>query len=350
VSATHSDASTLQSERPGGVTHATEGFIRPFRREDIPGVVTLRRHVFRFSERQIPSDLADYFDVTFFGSPWCDPAFPSWVYQDERGTVGGFVGVVPRPFMWRGRPILAAVATQLMVAPGTRGSIGTQLARAFFSGAQDLSISDTANDAAHRIWMGMGGVASPARRMMWHRSLDGRSSPHRAGPPAGTYTATLDPAELLPCMIDVLSSYRLAPTYDLRSLSWLLSVAASKNQFGTLAGGVIRDAEGAAVGWVLYYRGSANRRAEVLQLGSIPGARGLILGHAMWQAWSHGARTIAGRVEPAFLSALSAAQCEFTASGPWVLLKGNADLLADLEPGREDTFLSRLEGEWWLAF
>jgi hypothetical protein len=308
--------------------------------------VTLRRHVFRFSERGTPSDLADYFDVTFFGSPWCDPAFPSWVYEDERGTVAGFVGVLPRPFTWRARPILAAVATQLMVAPGTRGAIGTQLAKAFFSGAQDLSISDTANDAAHRLWMGMGGVASPARRMGWHHRLDGRG-----GPPTGAFTATLDPQELLPCVSDVLSSCRLAPTYDLRSLSWLLSLASGKNQFGPLKGGVVRDAVGAAVGWVLYYRGSSDRRAEVLQMGSIPGARGLILGHAMWQAWSQGARQISGRVEPAFLSALSAAECEFTAAGPWVLFKArDPELLADLEPGRDDAFLSRLDGEWWLAF
>lgn len=314
-------------------------------------MVTLRRHVFRFSERRTPSDLADYLDVTFFGSPWCDPAFPSWVYEDERGTVSGFVGVLPRPFIWRGRPILAAVATQLMAAPGTKGSIGTKLAQAFFSGAQDLSLSDTANDAAHRFWMAMGGVASPHRRLSWHRRLVGRSGPGGGGPPAGTYTATLDPAELLPCMIDVLSAYRFAPTYDVRSLAWLISMASGKRQFGRLAGGVVRDAEGAAVGWVLYYHGSKARRAEVLQMGAIPGARGLLLEHAMWQAWSHGARQLGGRVEPAFLSALSAAQCEFTAAGPWVLLKArDPELLADLEPGREDTFLSRLDGEWWLAF
>ena len=344
--ATPSDARALQPERQSGAGDATAGFIRPFRREDIPAVVTLRRHVFRFSERQTPSELADYFDVTFFGSPWCDPAFPSWVYEDERGTVTGFVGVVPRPFLWRGRPILAAVATQLMVAPGTHGSIGTKLVQAFFAGAQDLSLSDTANDAAKRIWLAMGGVVSPGRRMGWHRPLDGHS-----GPPVGTYTATLDPGELLPCLIDVLNSYRLAPTYDLRSLAWLLSMAAAKKQFGRLKGGVVRDAVGAAVGWVLYYVGASGRQAEVLQIGGIPGARGLILEHAMWQAWSHGARELLGRVEPALLSALAAGQCKLTAAGPWVLLKArDPELLADLEPGREDTFLSRLDGEWWLAF
>lgn len=314
-------------------------------------MVTLRRHVFRFSERRTPSDLADYFDVTFFGSPWCDPSFPSWVYEDERGAIGGFVGVLPRPFTWRGRPVLAAVATQLMVAAGTQGSIGTKLAQAFFTGAQDLSISDTANDAARRLWLAMGGVASPARRVGWHRRLDGRSGPGKRGAPVGTYTATLDPAELLPCMTDVLRSYRVAPAYDARSLTWLLSMAAGKRQFGRLTGGVVRDAGGAAVGWVLYYGGSSARRAEVLQMGSIPGARGLILEHMMWQAWSHGARVLSGRVEPPFLSALSAAQCEFSTAGPWVLIKAqDPELLADLEPGREDTFLSRLDGEWWLAF
>lgn len=346
--AIHSDARTLRPERRSSAFDATAegGFLRPFRREDIPGVVALRRHVFRLSERESPADLADYIDVTFFGSPWCDPSFPSWVYQDERGTVGGFVGVLPRPFTWNGSPLMAAVATQLMVAPATRGAIGPKLAKAFFSGAQDLSVADTANDAAHRLWLAMGGVASPGRRIGWRRRLDGRS-----GPPPGAFTATLDPAELLPCMIDVLSSYRFAPSYDLRSLTWLLSLASAKRQFGALTGGVVRDAAGAAVGWVLYYRGSADRRAEVLQMASIPGARGLLLEHALWQAWSQGARELRGRVEPSFRSALAVAQCEFTAAGPRVLLKAqDQGLLADLEPGEEDTFLSRLDGEWWLAF
>lgn len=348
MSALPSDARALHPEPSSSVGDATApgGFIRPFRREDIPGVVTLRRHAFRLSERHTPSDLADYFDVLFFGSPWCDPAFPSWVFEDERGAVGGFVGVLPRPMVWKGRPILAAVATQLMVAPGVSVPIGLKLAKAFFSGAQDLSIADSANDAAHRLWLSMGGIASPGRRMSWHRVLGSH-----ADPPVGTYAATLDPAELLPCMTDVLRAYRLAPAYDLRSLAWLLSVASAKKQFGGLSGGVVRDFEGNAVGWLLFYTGTASGCAEVLQMGSIPGARGLVLEHAMWQAKSQGARVLGGRVEPSFRSALAAAQCEFTAAGPWFLLKAeDPDLLGDLEPGRDDVFLSRLEGEWWLAF
>lgn len=343
-----SDAPALRSERTSSVTDATgeRGFIRPFRREDIPGVVTLRRHVFRLSERESPSDLADYLDLTFFGSPWCDHAFPSWVYQDERGAVGGFVGVLPRPMTWRGRPILAAVATQLMVAPGVMVPVGLRLAQAFFSGAQDLSIADCANQAAYRLWKTLGGIASPGRRLVWRRRLEGHLDR-----PVGTCITTLDPAELLPCMIDVLSAHCLAPAYDLRSLTWLLSLASAKKQFGSLSGGVVRDSAGAAIGWVLYYPGGKQGRAEVLQMGSIPGARGLLLDHAMWQARSRGARELSGRVEPPFRSALAAAQCEFTTTGPWVLLKADdPDLLADLEPGRDDAFLSRLDGEWWLAF
>ena len=329
-----------------GDATAPGGFIRPFRREDIPGVVTLRRHAFRLSERDTPSDLADYFDVLFFGSPWCDPAFPSWVFEDERGAVGGFVGVLPRPMIWKGRPILAAVATQLMVAPGMSMPIGLKLAKGFFSGAQDLSIADSANDVARRLWLSMGGIASPGRRTSWQRRLGSR-----AVPLVGTYTATLNPAELLPCMMDVLRSYRLSPAYDLRSLAWLLRVASAKKQFGRLCGGVVRDFAGHAVGWVLFYAGTASGRAEVLQMGSIPGARGLVLEHAMWQAKSQGARVLGGRVESSCRSALAAAQCEFTAAGSWFLLKAeDPDLLADLEPGRDDVFLSRLEGEWWLAF
>ena len=342
-------AEAATSTRQGG--GAERGFIRPFRREDIPAVVTLRRHAFRLSERETPADLADYFDVTFFGNPWCDPSFPSWIYEDPKGAIGGFVGVLPRPLTWRGRSILAAVATQLMVAPGIRGAVGTKLAQAFLSGAQDLSLSDTANDAARRLWLTLGGVAPPARRLGWRRRLPARLRPTDHGPPAGTYTTTLEPSELLPCITEVLVSCRLAPTYDLRSLGWLLSLAGGKQGLGRLTGGVVRDAAGMPVGWLLYYIGNGKRRAEVLQLGSVPGARTLVLEHALWQAWSQGAREVRGRVEGPFRSALSVAQCEFTTAGPWVLLKArDPDLLADLEPERDDVFLSRLDGEWYLSF
>src|SRR5205807_3955607 len=64
-----------------------------------------------------------------------------------------------------------AVATQLMVAPGIHGLAALRLAHAFLVGRQDLSLSDTANDAARRLWEAVGGSTSYVHSLQWHFAL-----------------------------------------------------------------------------------------------------------------------------------------------------------------------------------
>ena len=157
------------SEAPA--TDGEPGRLRSFRREDIPEVVALRQQVFQFSERERTERLVAYLERIFYDHPWTQDDLPSLVYEDERGRVSGFLGVIPRPLLFQGAPIRAAVATQLMVAPESRGLVGRRLFRAFLTGPQDLSLSDTANEPARLLWESVGGSVSVTHSLSWTRAL-----------------------------------------------------------------------------------------------------------------------------------------------------------------------------------
>src|SRR5207237_10587312 len=76
--------------RGGGLTRGM-ATIRPFRPDDIPDFVALRRRSFSRSERPAAAALADYFEHVFFRNPWRDEALPSLVYVDPSGRPLGFL-------------------------------------------------------------------------------------------------------------------------------------------------------------------------------------------------------------------------------------------------------------------
>jgi len=342
-------------------------------------VVALRQRVFRFSERRSASVLAAYFDRIFFQHPWPDDELPSWVYEDARGRATGFLGVMPRRMVWRGQVIRVAVATQLMVEPQSRGLAGRSLVRAFLAGPQDCSLSDTANDAARRLWESLGAATSTIHSLVWlrplrpcrdltsrfARGLAARGALYAARPlvaagdavaarlpggaarqPAGT-TQPLTPALML-AHLDVLGCRALRPVYEQGALDWLLDQVAEKRQFGTLERVLVRDVAGSVAGWFLYFLNPGGA-TQIVQLAARPGAHTLVLQHLFHHAWSRGAAALVGRLEPALVSDLAALGCGFGRDGPWVLLHSRRpDIMPAVERG--DAFLSRLDGEWWLSF
>jgi len=146
--------------------------IRAFRREDTPRVLELFRAAFLEAGKSVPANLETYFDRVFFESPWYDEALPSYIHLDRSGTIIGFVGVQPRPMVWRGRRVRAAVATKLMAAPSAGDSlVAVRLLSKVFAGPQDVLLSDLSNDAGRRIWEGLGGSTAPLYSLQWQRPV-----------------------------------------------------------------------------------------------------------------------------------------------------------------------------------
>ena len=362
----------------GPATDGGPGRLRSFRREDIPEVAALRQQVFRFSERERTERLVSYLEHIFYAHPWAQDDLPSLVYEDERGRVAGFLGVIPRPLLFQGAPIRAAVATQLMVAPESRGLVGRRLIRAFLAGPQDLSLSDTANDAARLLWESLGGSVSVTHSLSWTRAL--RPCRHYAsrassgGParraawlaarpvlavadalatrlvqraPPGS-TEPMDAAVMAATLPRLVGPRALRPVYEDGSLGWLLEQAADKRQFGELRQRLVRGPGGEVAGWFLYYRDGGGV-GQVLQVAAARSGLALVLRHLFYDAWRGGLTAVAGRLEPAWAAELGAQRCRFERTGPWVLIHARrTEILHAIVCG--DAFVSRLEGEWWLSF
>jgi hypothetical protein len=350
--------------------------IRPFRPDDIPDVVALRRKSFSRSERPAAAALADYFEHVFFRNPWRDETLPSLVYVDPSGRPIGFLGVVPRRATFQGEPLRVAVSTQLMTDPEHRGVAAIELIKALLAGGQDLCFADLANDLSRRLWEGLGGDVAlvpslswtqPLRALRYYGTLLGETVGARAlalglrplswavdaFAPAWLHRDGLRPDPLTPETMaahlpELLHGVALRPEYDATALRWLLDQLAAKRALGELRGAALRDPEGGLVGWYLYY---ANRGGvgQVVQVVAAKGRYGAVA-HAMFHdAWHRGLTALAGRLEPQLVPILAERDGAVIRAAPWVLVHSpRPDVLAAIQRG--DAFLSRLEGEWWLSF
>src|SRR5262245_40265196 len=168
--------------------------VRPFTKNDIPQVVKLFQKVFFNNGQTAPSSskLDAYFEEMFFHTPWterwiergterggekgteegAEEELPSLVYETGDGAIIGFIGIIPRRMLLHGRPIRAAASMHFMVEPGSRSTLaGIRLLKTFFSGPQDLSLTDSGGAVGRKIWEGLGGDTALAYSINWTRLL-----------------------------------------------------------------------------------------------------------------------------------------------------------------------------------
>ncbi len=368
--------------------------IRPFRRDDIPQVADLRRRVFGVSgnaagqpiSASLAKEYADYFEAIFFQNPWADEAFPSLVSQDATGRITGFLGVMPRRMVFRGRRINVAISSQFIVEPDKRSmGAGLQMMKTFLLGPQDLSLTDEANNISRKLWESFGGVTAPLSSFHWTRMLRpsryavalvasalgerklfapfllaakpvcnlvdtiaARKMPQRfSQPQPKVEAAELSLEGLLHCLSEFSESRALWPEYDARSLGWLLKTIARKTQWGELRKLAIHNLRGELIGWYLYHL-KPGGTSNLLQMMAKKTAIEEVLDHLFYDAWQHGSLAITGRLEPQFMPAFFDKRCMLTGA-PWVLIQSHdPDLLQSIQQG--DALLSKLEGEWCIRF
>ena len=320
-----------------------------------------------FEERDLSEVTALFprFRETFLGNPWADASLPSWVAHDG-GRIVGVVGVMPRPMRLRGKPVRAAVLSQ-------HGSAAKELLRAALSGSQELTLSDSADDALRRAWEACGGSTVTLYGLQWRRLLRpasfglgrlpgvaGRAVAMAAAPmaiAADTYLTrrmglgrksalteqALTGASLCNALEVFGSSYTLRPRYNPATLEWLLAHARARRRDGELHAHMLRQG-GRVAGWFLYYLNSGT--SKVLQLAARPGCEDAVLAHLFEHAWRHGSRAIEGRMEPRFAREIGRRHCSLRPSAYVVAHARDSELLGALGTG--NAFFSRLEGEGWM--
>jgi hypothetical protein len=123
--------------------------------------------------------------------------------------------------------------------------------------------------------------------------------------------------------------HSLRPEYERDSMSWLLDFMGRMNAYGSLRTVLMRNRESKIVGWYMYYvkdRGVG----QVVQIGALPSSVDAVLDHLSYDAWTHGAIALHGRLEP------------------HLVYSRNPELARQIQSG--SACLTRLDGEWCLKF
>ena len=352
--------------------------LRPFEPGDVARVAELRRRVFRHSRRVGAGELERYLERIFFESPWRDAGLPSWVAEDG-GEVVGFIGIVPRPLVWRGKELRGAVASQVMVAPERRGLTGVQLLQRAFSGAQDLLYADIATDALRALWERVGGSTAHHHGFTWTRPLrPARHAAARLGSAPVARGARLvarplfgvidsvagaaalrdapplaaEPLDDVSVIADTLPKLAprqaVRPRYEADALEWLFARAEERWSDHRVRKALVRGEGGAVAGWFVYLDGGGGT-AQLLQLHAAPGRHGYVLRQLFRHAWRAGAAAVRGRMEPAYVDDLHAAGVRWERTAPGMLVHARDGALLAAALGG-NALLSGLDGEWWLDF
>ncbi len=361
---------------------STVSHVRTFTGQDIPQVAELHRKVFEVTGAASPELTRRY--ETYFTEVFLeDSEASSLVYEENDGSITGFLGTVMRRMLFRGEPVQARVSSQFIVDPRSRGLAGLKLLSAYLAGPQDLSIGDEANDSSRELWEAFGGGPLLAYSIGWMHpvrpfrfarlalerkkllppfasrlaapatwALDGLATAalRRLSRPAPyrVFEEELSCERLVECMAEAGTRHSLWPDYDAASLERLLGRAARLRRNGRLHKVLVRTDQLQVAGWFLYYS-TADGTSEVLQIHASPGHGGAVLESLFQHARRQGATVLGGRLDPAAMRDWPKRNWVVHCGREWVLAHSRRpELIQALQRG--EALLSRLEGEWCLHF
>lgn len=354
--------------------------IRPLEREDLPEVAALYDLVMRSGKRVASAETVSFFERTLLEQPWADPEIPSLVHLDRSGRIVAFLGSHPRRMRFDDEPLRLACSGQLVADPEVQNrAAGAMLLARYLKGPQDLTITDGATPAVHRIWSGLGGQPSTLGCISWTRVFrpsqlvaerratrrGGRMRPRarrslavldalaaRTGSsilipaPVATRSEPLTPEAMAEHLPAVMKTQRLWPDYDLKFLRWMFPELAAVSGRGELSARVVIDPQGQFAGWYVYYLKPGGLSA-VIQIAAREGRVGGVIDHLFREAQEGGAAAVQGRLEPVLLEPLSERRCFLRYTGG-ALIHSPRDAVLGVIASPHGT-LTRLEGEWWMS-
>ena len=359
------------------VTKIATARVRPLDVRDLPAIVEMRRRLFGSSPALTPEAHADLFREVLIENPWRDDDICSLVYE-QGSRIVGFIGATTRRLTLEGRVYRAAVCQHLMVEPDSRSSLAAvELFRAFLSGPQDLSMTDTAGDVSRRLLERLGASTALPHSISWLRRLQPATCAlselrERRGLRAvaagvaplghlvdavlakraanrfrhvGSTVEDVDGERILAACEALCDRRLLRLDYDATWLGWVLGVWAKQERFGRLETVMVRGGQGEPVGWFVYF---VNRQgiSEVLQIGATEKTIEGVLAHLVSHARARGALTLRGRVDPRLMRAFARREFDIMPGVRWTLVHSSRpELLQAIHYGH--CFLSPLDGDLW---
>jgi Acetyltransferase (GNAT) family len=357
--------------------------VRIFRKTDISQVVKLYWDYLVSRSGQVPTELQDTFADLYFNSPWVRDHSPSFIYEDNKGEVLGFIGVITRKMSLGGEFLRVGFAGNFVVHPKARSLLAaSQLLAAMLSGDQDMLCTDSANDISRRVLERVGFRLIPSLNIHWARPLQPSSYVVHAifrglGPGAGLpfhligkavaklmdsavgaklnplpaatsdlYAEDLSSKTLLHCLGKFNHGQKLQTVYDCESLQWLLNFMERNRKRGTLRKVLLRDKNHNIVGWYIYYVKPGNV-GEVVHIGAAQALSSGLITAMLRDASRHGLIALHGLAGSDDMASFSDVGCFFTCRGGWTLAQSRRPELMNLLLQGKTAF-SRLDGEWCL--
>lgn len=356
--------------------------VRPLAADDIGAVTALYYRILRHSKAPPPAALAAYFRAFYLDGPYRDADIPALVHVTADGRVNGFVGVHSVPYLIGERRLRAAFCGALMSEDHESDPLaGARLLKAFISGPQDVSLSETANVISETMWSKLRGKTIPGYSFEWFRvfrpvgfanALAGEKSSllRRLDPVArfidgrlskratlGSFAPAPAPGALvvedadfqgLASAIRKLSSTKQArPDWDNGYLDHVLANAVIKPAYGQAHMGLVKTKGGEPIGAFLYHL-KPGGIGRVLQVMALPGRLGPVLDLMFADALQKGAVGLRGRSSPQIIEAAT--------SRSMIMATISSTVIHAKDPAVADAFLSGdsmltgLAGERWNRF
>jgi hypothetical protein len=358
--------------------------VRFFEPDDIPAVARLFLTTFRKGKaaRAEPSaSLLASLRAIYFDTPWYDPDIRSRVFVDENGTVRGFIGVNVVRMELEGRALRVAYAGALTVEDaGHHPLAGARLVRSFLSGPQDISVTETANATALRMWQKQGIPLDTGYSLNWLRILrpaaGAMSILERKVPSARLLAPLAHGADRLAARLlsdpfrpivdasprrlsfqtvereafdaaalQLKDLYPLRPDWDPSSLDWFSHQAAIKRNFGEPRYRLATGRDGRPAAAYAYFR-RKDDFAWMLQSLVTPEQSGDLIDDMLVDANEFGCAGIRGAAQPWLNGALMSRRSLFVSRIFFLAHARDKTLLEPFRAGR--ALASGLAGESWM--
>lgn len=353
------------------------GKVRKFEINDIEQVVDLNIKSFVRSKDLTRNEQYELFKEVCFNNPWYDEEVRSLVYEDSNGRIKGFLCVIPKKFKFNGEDILVGVSQHLMVDQVPLASL--QLFREFFSGPQDLSITDMSVDIGKPLWERLGGSAIYLHSIYWRKPLRILSFlglmlfkniyskkyffPVKVFFKVSDYAVSKIPSTFLRIKNDgvllekldendflsnielFMKGKSLIPVYNTNSISWLYKRLRAEKRFGKFQSIKVLSIDGDLLGWFLYNL-LKDGTSHVIQVVAHNHSVNKVYQALFYDAFSKGSIELVGRLDPNLSRMLFVSKCFFMPGRNWMLAYSrNKEIINSLHSN--NAFFTRLEGDLW---
>ncbi|MHA6644891.1 hypothetical protein [Mesorhizobium sp. A623] len=357
------------------------GEIRAVRSEDLATVAGLFQRLLRKSGRPAAPSLEAYLAGLFLHGPDQDPEINSLIHIGDNGIVSGFIGALPLPMLVEDTPRRGAVAVAL-VADDRAGDhfAGARLMRAFLSGPQDISLTETANHTSATMLRKLRATVLPDHSLEWLRvirpaglavelaahttkaarlfapfalpvdALIRRGAESRwfnvghALPGKALHNRDAGGDETLALIVQFTEAYAARPQWTDAGLRYRVAESRRKALYGSMVRRAVIARDGRPTGMFLYY-GDPGRIGRVLQILSAPGQAGAVIDSMLTHAGERGMVALRGRTMPALLDAMLGRRFIFLHGSSSMVHARDPALLEPFRAGK--AFFNGFAGESW---